>query len=97
MSQNGQTHFKNLAANIMSKYFIDITTHRKLKLNNINPKANLESITDNFQNHEGVQKIKLVYFRTKSSLKLDSVSDLDVKKEILKVPSIVNTSIHVTF
>ena len=81
----------------MNKCFIDITTFRKLKLNNINPKANLESIINNFQNHEGVQKIKLVYFRTKSSLKLDSVSDLDVKKEILKVSSIVNTSIHATF
>ena len=81
----------------MNKCFIDITTLRKLKLNNINPKANLESIINNFQNHEGVQKIKLVYFHSKSSLKLDSVSDLDVKKEILKVSSIVNTSIHATF
>ena len=48
---------------------------------------NLESITDTFQNHEIVQRIKLANFDSKSSSKFNSVSELDVKKEILNLSS----------
>ena len=36
---------------IMNNYFTNITTHLKLKPTKIDPKANLESIIDTFQNH----------------------------------------------
>ena len=71
----------------MSNCFTNITTHLKLKPTKIVPKANLESIIDTFQNHETVQRIKLANFRSKSSLKLNSVKELHVKKEILNLSS----------
>ena len=74
-------------ASIMNNYFTNITTHIKLKPTKIDPKANLESIIDTFQNHESVQRIKLANFHSKSSLKFNSVSELDVKKEILNLSS----------
>ena len=40
----------------MNNYFTNITTHPKLKPTKIDPKANLESIIDAFQNHESVQR-----------------------------------------
>ena len=49
----------------------------------IDPKANLEIIMDTFQNHKSVQKIEVANFHSKSSLKLNSVSELDVRREIL--------------
>ena len=48
---------------------------------------NLESITDTFQNHKSVQRINLANFHYKSSLTFNSVSELDVKKEILNLSS----------
>ena len=69
----------------MNNYFTNITTHLKLKPTKIDPKANLESIIDTFQNHESVQRIKLANFYSKSSLKFNSFSQLDVKKEILSL------------
>ena len=39
------------------------------------------------QNHGSVQKIKLTNFHSKSSLLFNSVSELDVKKEILSLSS----------
>ena len=78
---------EEIIANIMNNYFKNITTHLKLKPTKIDPKANLESIIDNFQNHESVQRIKLANFHSKSSLKFNSVSELDVKKEILNLSS----------
>ena len=59
---------KEIIANIMNKYFTNITTHLKLKPTKTDPKANLESIIDTFQNHETVQRIKLANFHSKSSL-----------------------------
>ena len=50
-------------------------------------KANLESIIDTSQNHESVPRIKLANFHSKSSLKFNCVSELDVKKEILNLSS----------
>ena len=79
---------EEIIAKIMNNYFTNITTHLKLKPTKIDPKANLESIIDTFQNHESVQRIKLANFQSKSSLKFDSVSELGVKKEILNLPSI---------
>ena len=78
---------EEIIANIMSNCFTNITTHLKLKPTKIVPKANLESIIDTFQNHETVQRIKLANFHSKSSLKLNSVKELHVKKEILNLSS----------
>ena len=78
---------EEIIASIMNNYFTNITTHLKLKPTKIDPKANLESIIDTFQNHESVQRIKLANFHSKSSLKFNSVSELDVKKEILNLSS----------
>ena len=78
---------EEIIANIMNNYFTNITTHLKLKPTEIDPKANLESIIDTFQNHESVQRVKLANFLSKSSLKFNSVSELDVKKEILNLSS----------
>ena len=78
---------EEIIANIMNNYFTDITTHLKLKPTKIDPKANIESIIDTFQNYESVQRIKLANFHSKSSLKFNSVSELDIKKEILNLSS----------
>ena len=37
---------KEIMPNIMNNYFINITTHLKVKLSKIDPKTNLESIID---------------------------------------------------
>ena len=66
---------EEIIANIMDYYFTNITTHLKLKSTKIDPKANL------------VQRIRLAKFHSKSSLKLNSVSELDVKNEILDLSS----------
>ena len=69
----------------MNNYFTNITIHLKLKTTKSDSKANLESITDTFQNHESVQRIKLANIHSKSSLKFNSISGLYVKKEILNL------------
>ena len=78
---------EEIIANIMNNYFKQITTQLKLKPTKIDPKANLESMIDTFQNHESVQRTKLANFHSKSSLTFNSVSELDVKKEILNLSS----------
>ena len=78
---------EEIIANIMNNCFTNITTHLKLKPTKTDPKANLESMIDTFQNHESVQRIKLANFHSKSSLRFNSVSKLDVKKEILNLSS----------
>ena len=59
---------EQIIANIMNYYFTNIATHLKLKPTKIDPKANLESIIDTFQNHERVQRIKLGNFDSKSTI-----------------------------
>ena len=59
----------------MNNYFTYITTHIKLKPTKIDPKVNLKSITNTFQNHESAQGIKLANFHSTCSLKSDSVSE----------------------
>ena len=76
-----------IIGNIMNNYFTNVTTHLKLKSIKIDAKENLESIIDTFQSHESVQGIKLENFDSKSSLKFNSVSELDVQKEILNLSS----------
>ena len=71
----------------MNNYFRNITTHLKLKPTKIDPKGNLENITSTFQNHESVQRIMLANLYSKSSLKFNSVRELEVKKEILNFSS----------
>ena len=87
VEDNGIVRNEEIIANIMNNYFTNITTHLKLKPTKIDPKANLESITDTFQNHESVQRIELTNFQYKSNLKFNSVSELGVKKEILNLSS----------
>ena len=82
---------EEIMANIINNYFTNITIHLKLKCTKINHKANLESIINAFQNHESVQRIKLANFHSKSSLKFNNVSELDVKKEILNLSSKIPT------
>ena len=83
---------EEIIANIMNNCFTNITTNLKIKSTKIDPKANLESIIDIFQNHESIQRIKVINFHltnklSKSSLKFNSVSELDVKKENLNLSS----------
>ena len=87
VEDNGIVRNEEIIANIMNNYFTNITTHLKLKPTKIDSKANLESIIDTFQNYESVQRIKLANFHSESSLKFNSVSELDVKKEILNLSS----------
>ena len=65
---------EKIIANIMTNYFTNITTHLKLKPTKTDPKANLESVIDTFQNRERVQRIKLANFHSKSSFEFNSVS-----------------------
>ena len=78
---------EEIIASIMNNYFINIITHLKLKSIKTDPKANLENIIDTFSNHESAQKIKLANFHSNSNLKFNSVSELDVEKEILNLSS----------
>ena len=78
---------EEIIANIMNNYFTNITTHLKLKPTKIDPKENLERIIDTFQNYESVHRIRLANFHSKSSLKFNSISEFDVKKEILNLSS----------
>ena len=83
VENNEKVREDEIIASIMKNYFTNITTH--LKSTKIDPKANLESIINIFQNHESVQRIKLANFHSKSCLKFNRVSGLDVKKEILNL------------
>ena len=87
VEDNGIVRNEEIMANIMNNYFTNITTHLKLKPTKIDRKANLESIIDTFQNHESVQRIKLANIHSKSNLRFNRVSELDVKKEILNLSS----------
>ena len=78
---------EEIIANNLNNYFTNITTHLKLKPTKIDPKVNVESITDIFQNHESVQSIKLENFHSKCCLKFNSVSELDAKEDILNLSS----------
>ena len=49
-------------------YFRNITINLKLKPTKINPKLNLESIINTFQNHEIFQRIKLENVHFKSTI-----------------------------
>ena len=42
---------EEIIAKIMNNYFTNITTYLNLKPTKIDPKANLESMIDTFQNH----------------------------------------------
>ena len=87
MGNNEIVREEEIIANIMNSYFTNITTHLKLKSTKIDPKANLEILINTFQNHESFQRIKLANFDFKSSLKVDSIRELDVERGILNLPS----------
>ena len=65
----------------MNNSFTNITIYIKLKPTKIDSKANPESTINTFQNHESAQRIKLANFHSKSSLKFNRVSELDIKKK----------------
>ena len=87
VEENEIVREEKIIANIMNNYFTNINTHLKFKPTKTDLKAHLESITDTFQNHESIQRIKLANFHSKSSLKFNSVSELEVNKEILNLSS----------
>ena len=87
VEDNGIVHNEEIIANIMNNYFTNNITHLKHKPTKTDPTVNLESIIDTFQNHESVQRTKLANFHSKSSLKFNIVSELDVKKKILNLSS----------
>ena len=87
VENNDIEHEEEIIASIMNIYFTNITTQLKLKPTRIDPKANLKSITNTFQNHENVLRFKLANFHSKSSLTFNRVSELNVKKEILSLSS----------
>ena len=76
---------EEIIANIKNNYVTNITIHLNLKSSKIDLKANLESTIDTFQYHESVQRIKLANLHSKSGLKFNSVSEHDIKKEILNL------------
>ena len=87
MGNNEIVREEEIIANTMNNYFTNITTHLKLKSTKTDSKANLEILINTFQNHESFQRIKLANFDFKSSLKFNSVRELDVNREILNLPS----------
>ena len=46
VENNGRVREEQIIANILNNYFINITTHLKLKPTKTDPKANLTSIID---------------------------------------------------
>ena len=78
---------EEIMADIINNYFTNITTHLKLTPTKIDPKANLESIINTLKNNESVQRIKVANVHSKSSLKFNTVSELDVKKKMLNLSS----------
>ena len=87
MRNNEIVREEEIIANTMNNYFTNITTHLKLKSTKTDSKVNLEILINTFRNHEGFQRIKLANFDFKSSLKFNSVRELDVNREILNLPS----------
>ena len=83
--ENNEIVRKEEIANITDNYFTNITTLLKLKPTKTDHKANLESILNIFQKHESIKRINLANLHSKSSLKFNSVSKLDVKKKILNL------------
>ena len=59
---------EKIIANIINNYFTNITTNLKVKLTKIDPKVNLESIINTFQNYGSVQRIRLANFNSKSTI-----------------------------
>ena len=78
---------EEIMADIINNYFTNITTHLKLTPTKIDPKANLESIINTLKNNESVQRIKVANVHSKSSLRFNIVSELDVKKKMLNLYS----------
>ena len=61
-------------ANIMNRYFTNITKHMNLKANKIIHREELVNILDTFKNHKSVQRIKLVNFHSYSALDFSKVT-----------------------
>ena len=85
VNENIGCHFHEMLKKVSQMHALYTTYHPPKT--QTPPNIYLESIRDTFQNHESVQRSKLESFHSKSSLKFNSVSELDVKKEILDLSS----------
>ena len=83
VNENIGCHFHEMLKKVSQMHALYTTYHPPKT--QTPPNIYLESIRDTFQNHESVQRSKLESFHSKSSLKFNSVSELDVKKEILNL------------
>ena len=73
-------------AELMNKYFINITKNLNLKALIINTTDDIQSLTKNYENHISVRKIKEAYPEiVPDSFHFKSVSLEDVKKEVLNL------------
>ena len=58
-----------------------------LKANKISHQEELVNILDTFKNHKSVQRIKLANLHTYSTLNFSKVTESEVRKEILNLPT----------
>ena len=72
---------------VMNSYFTNITKHMNLKANKISHQEELVNILDTFKNHKSVQRIKLANLHTYSTLNFSKVTESEVRKEILNLPT----------
>ena len=70
---------KKRVAEVMNKYFINITKNLRLKAQIINTTDDIQSLTKNYDNHISIRKI------VPDSFNFKSVSLDDVKKEVLNL------------
>ena len=70
---------KKRVAEVMNKYFINITKNLRLKAQIINTTDDIQSLTKNYDNHISIRKI------VPNSFNFKSVSLDDVKKEVLNL------------
>ena len=70
---------KKRVAEVMNKYFINITKNLRLKAQIINTTDDIQSLTKNYDNHISIRKI------VPDSFNFKSVSLDDVEKEVLNL------------
>ena len=77
---------EKIVAELMNKYFINITKNLNLKASIINTTDDIRSLTKNYENHISIRKIKETYPEiVLGSFYFKSVSLDDIKKEVLNL------------
>ena len=71
----------------MNNYFTGITNHLNLKPDQIRHSENLTNITENFKNHESIQRIRLANFHHRQTFNFCYVSVKEVQKELMNLSS----------